>query len=186
MRVLIVLAVMAMSVQAATLDDLLATATKLRKLGKDAEKPPDQITFKHQLRDWIESRLPLGVTGEQLMMEVRTAGLEAPDDVCEMAFGYVTGIEVTRPENFRNAVAITTGVSVNFGSDESSYVYVLTVGGLERILEYERDTPLAGTEIQVAPADRDGSHVVLITGNYPSCAGRLNVMDYRVFRVSPF
>src|SRR5882724_1909223 len=136
MRVLIVLAVMAMSVQAATLDDLLATATKLRKLGKDAEKPPDQITFKHQLRDWIESRLPLGVTGEQLMMEVRTAGLEAPDNTWEWPFGYVADIEITRPQNYPSAIAVTAAVSVNCGPDESLYMYVLTVGGWKRIFDY--------------------------------------------------
>ena len=186
MRAAVFVAMMAMSVNAATLDDLLATATKLRKLDKDAETPSDQITFKHQLRDWIESRLPLGVTGNQLMMDVRTAGLESPDDIWELTLGYVTDIEITRPQNYPSAIAVRAAVSVSCGFDESWYIYVLTVTGWKRILEYERDTPLVNSEIEVAPADRDGSRLVLITGNHPACVSRFNVMQYRAFRISPF
>jgi hypothetical protein len=102
MRALAVFAMITLSVHGATLDDLLATAAKLRKLDKKTEQPADQITFKHQLRDWIESRLPLGVSGEQLMSELTHAGLEAPEDIWESAsaFGYIAEIEITHPAEY--------------------------------------------------------------------------------------
>src|SRR5258708_40156375 len=110
MRVLAVLAMMTLSAHGATLDDLLATAEKLRKLEPEYELPPELVTFKHQLRDWIESRLPLGVTGEQLMSEVANAGLETSDDTWESAFGYIAEIEITHPADYPGAVAVKTGV----------------------------------------------------------------------------
>lgn len=180
MRALVFVAMMAMSVHAATLDDLLKAAER----GRDSGKEP-QIEFKHALRDWIESRLLLGLGGEQLMAELKDAGL-TKDSEFESPFGSVAGIEITHPANFPAAVAVKAGVGAGCGSDESWYIYVLAAVGWKRILDYEGDTPLTNSEIEVSPVDRDGSHFVLITGNHPQCASRFNSLQFRAFRISPF
>src|SRR5216684_3650471 len=139
MRVLAVLAMMTLSVHGATLDDLLAAAEKLRSWkGHEATEP--QADFKRRLRDWIESRLPLGITGEQLMAELKEAGLAA-EKAFDWPLGSVTAIDFSRPANYPTAIAVKTGVGEGCGSDESWYMYVLAADGWKRILEYEPDTP---------------------------------------------
>jgi len=118
MRALAILAMITLSVDGATLDDLVATAAKLRKLEPEYELQPDLVTFKHQLRDWVESRLPSGVTDEQLMAELKKAGLTAADDSLDLAFGYLW-IKIARAPNYPGALAVKTGVSIPCGTDES-------------------------------------------------------------------
>src|SRR5260221_606769 len=112
-----------LSVHGGTLDDFLATAAKLRKLEPRYELPPELVIFKHQLRDWIESRLPIGVTDEQMMVEMTKAGLTSTEPWLEMGFGYVTEIEISRPANYAGALAVKTAVSLPCEDDESWYLY---------------------------------------------------------------
>src|SRR5258708_37259327 len=172
MRALAVLAMITLSVHGATLSDLLATAEKLRKLEPESEMPPELVTFKHQLRDWIESRLPLGVTDEQLMAELKKAGLTSTEPSLEMGFGYVTEIEISRPENYPGALAVRTGLSIPCGTDESWYIYDHDSETPKRVFEYERSDhanylPQTSSELLVSIPNSDGSHLALITAMNP-------------------
>jgi hypothetical protein len=62
-------------------------------------------------------------------------------------------------------------------------MYVLSVGGWRRILEYERNEPQTASELTVAAPEPDGTRTVLITGMHPACASRFNVTNYRAFRI---
>jgi hypothetical protein len=185
MRALVFVAMMAMSVHAASLDELLATAERLRNAKREGEIAEHRRVFRRELRDWIESRIPMGASGEQLMLELKGAGLASGEEF-EQPLGSVAAIEITRPANYPAALAVKAGVGAGCGTDESWYLYVLAANGWKRIFEDERETPLTYSELQVSPEDGNGSHVVLITGNHPQCHSRFNGMQYRAFRINPF
>jgi len=91
---------------------------------------PELTTAKHQLRDWVESRLAgfgervdVPAFAGMLHAAVRDAGLLCDDlqDQCDWNFlGYADDIRVSRSDPF---LIVVTAIGINCGYDESAYVY---------------------------------------------------------------
>ena len=140
---------------------------------------------KHQLRDWIESRL-MG-QGETIDVQSFAATLHmALDgvrllcndliDECDWNFlGYVDDVRVSREGSF---VVVVTAMGIWCGYDESAYVYAWQSQQWRRVWEDERNTytrqdylPQAIQDVQISSPDASGTRWVMTLGSQTICGG---------------
>jgi hypothetical protein len=160
-----------------------------------------QLTsVKHELRDWIESRMkPFDRLGDAAKLtsdvnsELRRAGLlcgwdgtEAPcPDWWEL--GYLSRIEFRRVGAF---LVLITHVGIECGFDDSAYLYGwLASAGWRRAWQTEQNTytekdykPQNIESVQVSPYSASNDYLVLTLGTQPWCSSNWRPVYYRVFR----
>ncbi len=158
--------------------------------------------IKHQLRDWIESRLPAlqwndprhppdpAVLQEQLNAELTDANLlcnshTTPPCPYESELGWLAPIRIER----RNAslLVILTGVGIQeCGYDESAYAYEPSAGGWRPFWQSEQDEyedgkyfPQRLREILISPGTE---RLILTLGVEPWCSSNWHDVYYRVWQ----
>jgi hypothetical protein len=180
---------------------LAATLRQLRD-HLDEHRPtfgatPALTAAKHQLRDWVESRLAgtvepldIGAFAGTLHTALVGAGLLCGDlnDECDWNFlGYVDDVRVSRTGDF---LVVVTSVGISCGFDESAYVYAREGGTWRRVWEHERDTytqrdylPQTIHDVQISSPNAGGSRVLLMLGSQTICGGAFKDVYARAWRL---
>ena len=127
------------------LETLRATLISLRaradELVENGVTPPELTTVKHQLRDWVESRLrTLKENGDEKVAErtindsIKEAALTTPGDR-ENLLGYLGDIELSREFGL---LILKTAVGIVCQHDQSAYAYQWIDDRWKRIWESEQ------------------------------------------------
>jgi hypothetical protein len=154
---------------------------------------PELTDAKHQLRDWIESRLAgtgqnvdALALGDTLHTALRGAGLLCDD--CDFNYlGYLDDVRVSRQGEF---LVVVTAAGINCGYDESAYAYAWRSGKWQRVWERENDTytaqgylPQVIEDLQISPPDAAGDRLLMLLGSQTLCAGSFKNVYARVWRL---
>src|SRR5579862_1242850 len=154
-------------------------------------------TAKHQLRDWVESRLTkfaqdgdTAALTDQFHDAVKSAQLfcnDRDDDCFENSLGYLDEIEVTRENGF---LIVKTAVGLFCSFDYSAYVYEWRSGKWQRVWENEQDTytekdyaPQIIHAVHISVPDKDGKRLVLTLGSRSGCIPAYIPVYYRVWQL---
>ncbi|HTR39124.1 MAG TPA: hypothetical protein VMH80_24780 [Bryobacteraceae bacterium] len=192
----------------AKLDALRATLTSMRgaqmqNIGKGAPRgATSQLsTAKHDLRDWIESRLPelgerdnQGAFESRVNSELRAAGLmfdpthaSASDPWSMEYLGYLNPVRVQRSSVF---VVVVTSLGIQCGEDESAYVYAWSGDGWQRVLQNEQNDyresaykPQFLNDVVISPWNPSNNYVALTLGVQTWCASAWHDVYYRAYRL---
>jgi len=161
---------------------------------------PHLTAVKHQLRDWVESRLPTfkpggdeGALQRQLSAELRAAGLSCDDKVQPgpdwTCVGYLEDLMLRQSEGF---LILQTGAGIDCGFDESAYLYTHSSEGWKRVWQTEQNTytekryrPQTIHAVHISPFNRADAAVVLTLGSQSWCTSNWHDVYYRVFRLGP-
>jgi hypothetical protein len=150
-------------------------------------------TAKHQLRDWIDSRiageketLDVGAFAETLQNAFRDADLFCDD--CNLNYlGFADNVRVDRRGRF---LVVITALGISCGYDESAYVYAWNGQRWERIWEHEQNTytkegylPQQVHDIQISAADATGNRLLMLLGSQTVCAGSFKDLYARGWRM---
>lgn len=157
---------------------------------------------KHELRDWIESRLPppgdefdAAALAKKLNKELKARKLIfdtsdlPPDKIGDWKkdIGYVGEIQMKLASGF---VIVQTGLGVLCGFDESAYLFEWK-GGQWRVRweseenDYSDDhyVPLHWQHVLVSPSNPEDDYLVLTVGKMPWCSSNWSGgLIYRVWR----
>jgi hypothetical protein len=176
----------------ATLAPLRAHAGEHREI-RDAT--PELTAIKHQLRDWVESRLagfPQNGGEDKLTRELgdqlRDADLFC-EPQCRMSIlGFLDNVRINREREF---LIVRTSVGIWCGYDDSAYAYAWK-GKWQRIWESEQDNydakryfPQGIQGVQISAADKGGNRLLLSLGAQPGCSSAFQPVYYRVWRIGP-
>jgi hypothetical protein len=188
----------------ALLDAFRATITPMRGkppgFGGPRGATPALTTAKHQLRDWIESRLAMlsergdeGELARQLNSDLRAADLDCVYEpgprACPDGFllGYAAPVTLERQRAF---LVVRTGVGIECGYDESAYVYSWTGEGWRRVWQTEQNTyteekykPQHLDAVMISPYSSDNDYLVLTLGSQTWCQSNWHEVYYRAFRI---
>ena len=190
------------------LDALRTTMTSMRgtqmqniQKGAPRGATPLLTTGKHELRDWIESRLPeLGERDNpaafenQLNSELGAAALmfdaahaTAPDPWSMEYLGYLNPVRVQRRSVF---IVVVTSVGIQCGEDESAYVYGWSGDGWQRVFQNEQNDysdegykPQFLSDVVISPWNLSNNYVALTLGRQTSCASIWHDIYFRVYRL---
>ena len=186
------------------LDAFRTTITSMRGkppgFGGPRGATPALTTAKHQLRDWIESRLAAAPNRggkyrlqRQLNSDLRAAGLtcdyEPGPQACPDWFllGYAGQVTVRRQRGF---LVVTTRVGIECGYDESAYIYSWSPEGWRRVWQTEQNTytrekyqPQNLHAVWISPYNRDNDYLVLTLGSQPWCTSNWRDVYYRAYRI---
>jgi hypothetical protein len=171
----------------------LAPDTNLSKAAKDER---DRIAaLNDALRDWVESRLPksrasldsgLAALQDRIRADLSHAGMLPPPNGAE-EYGYVGGVEIFRPAEFPEALAITERITSPCGTADSLYAYDFSGGSPRRVLESrgssDQDETLSGEYF----SDRapSGNRLFLALRHAAQCGSSWNRLSYELFRLTP-
>ena len=193
----VLLAIAFQTPPAAPLVTLRAT---LRQLGAELDQhrgtygaTPALTGAKHQLRDWIESRLAGLAPGVDTRTfaasvhdELRRAGLLC-DDCDSNVLGYVDDVRLTRAGDF---LVVITAMGVSCGYDESAYVYARDGGRWRRIWDHEQNTdtppqylPQNIHDVQISAPDAGGNRLLLELGSQTICGGAFKNVYARAWQL---
>lgn len=177
---------------------LRSTIVPLREHANDNREirgaTKELTTAKHQLRDWIESRLAKfaqdgeqGALAEELHAGVRDSQLFCDDDKeCFPSYlGYLDEIQVNREGEF---LIVETAVGIWCGFDYSAYVYKWNGGRWQRIWENEQNTytetkylPQIIHAVQISSPDANGNRLLMTLGARPGCSAAFQPVYFRVW-----
>ncbi|MEP7308365.1 MAG: hypothetical protein ABJA98_22915 [Acidobacteriota bacterium] len=190
--------------QAAPIDPLAGLPAALRQLRGhlDEHRPTFGATAeltaaKHQLRDWVESRLSgLGRTfddrafAEGLHTALGKADLLCNDlvDQCDWNFlGYVDDVRVSRADEL---LVVVTATGIWCGYDESAYVYAWEGRQWRRVWEHERNTytqseylPQTIHDVLISPPDASRARLLMTLGSQTICGGAFKDVYARAWRM---
>lgn len=193
----------------AGLDALRSTLAGMRGKAPDSSAPrgatPQLTIVKHELRDWVESRLATlpeqGDVGElerRLNAELREAGLfcgEANGAPCPdfassgLLLGFLDDLKLRR---FGIFLIAQTAVGIECGFDESAYVYGWSGEYWRRVWGTEQDTytekayrPQTIQSVLISPYNRVNDYLVLTLGLRSWCSSGWQPVYYRAFRLGP-
>ena len=164
---------------------------------------PQFTTLKHQLRDWVESRLvdfPQRGSEAALAQELNAVLLKAeltcstnrggPAEYCssESFVGYLETLRVTRQQEF---LIVETGMGIICGYDESAYLYRWNGSKWQRLWSSEQTiytekqyVPQTIHAVQISPV-RAGQkqRLVLTLGSNSWCSSNWHPVYYRLWRI---
>ena len=180
----------------AQLDSLRSTLLPLRehandRLSNDHDDTrgatPALTVAKHQLRDWIETRLAsFPENGDTAMLAAEFhAGLRDAHLFCDDCFpsfrGYVDEVEINREGKF---LVVRTSAGIWCGYDDSAYVYQWADGRWKRIFEAEQDDYSSGKYFpQILYAVHISPPLLLTLGSRPGCSVAFQPVYYKVWRI---
>ena len=188
-----------LSAQDTALSPLRSTVLSLREHpdnhGETRGATPELTTAKHQLRDWIESRLAkFPETGDEAAFtEEIHNGLRDSQLFCvnyntecyPSSLGFVDEVQVERESGF---LIIRTAVGIWCGYDYSAYIYRWAGTRWQRIWENEQNTyvekkyrPQMIHSVKISAPDDKGNRVLLTLGSQPGCASAFQPVYYRVW-----
>jgi len=192
------------------LDALRASMVGMR--GKDVADPslgprgatPQLTVAKHQLRDWVESRLkemPPGGDGGLLHRDLNAA-LDAAGLFCDREWqgrrpcpewtlsGYLEEVEFHWSQDF---LILKTGLGIECGFDESAYVYAHSDEGWKRVWQTEQNAytekeykPQTIEQVLISPRNPANDYIALTLGAESWCSSVWHRVYYRAFRLGPF
>ena len=158
---------------------------------------PDVTVAKHQIRDWIETRLagfPRNGNGADLSNYFHEAINKAKlfcdddDDCLPTALGFLDEIEVTRDHGYL-IVKTAVGVGIWCGYDNSAYIYEWKDSKWQRAWENEQDDyskdayhPQMLHSVRLSDPDKDGTRLILTLGSRTGCLAAFKTFYYRVWR----
>jgi hypothetical protein len=197
--------------ETAALDKLRALLVPMRRHVREHVKTrgatPQLTVAKHQLRDWIESRLTsLTQTGEEAVLasqlngEIKQAGLTCSDPPepgevpCpeQNIIGYLGDIKLVRSGEF---LVVETAVGILCGEDESAYIYEWKENRWKRLWQSEQNDytekaylPQYLQSVLISPTNfQDGAdkteHLVVTMGVYPWCTSNWQPVYSRVWLI---
>jgi hypothetical protein len=194
-----VLSCLAAPAQDRPLAALRATLTSLRPHADEHRETrgatPELTVAKHQLRDWIESRLSrFAQNGDEdklardLADRLREADLFC-EPRCRMSIlGFLDNVRIGREREF---LIVRTSVGIWCGYDDSAYVYRWAANRWRRVWESEQDIyapkrylPQGIHAVHISAPDRDGSRLLLSLGAQPGCSSAFQPVYDRVWRVN--
>jgi hypothetical protein len=152
---------------------------------------------KHELRDWVESRLAglkesvdIGAVAETLHAALGGAGLLCNDlnDQCDWNFlGYVDDVRVSRAGEF---LVVVTAMGIWCGFDESAYLYAWDGEQWRRVWEHERNTyiqqdylPQTIHDVQISSPDASRGRLLITLGSQTICGGAFKDIYARAWRL---
>jgi hypothetical protein len=158
---------------------------------------PELTAAKHQLRDWVESRMAglperadLPAFAETLHAALGAAGLFCNDlsEECDRNFlGYVDDIRVSRSGEF---LVIVTAMGIWCGYDESAYLYAWEGRRWRRVWEHEQNSytqqdylPQTILDVQMSSPDASGGRLLMTLGSQTICGGAFKDLYARAWRV---
>jgi hypothetical protein len=185
-----------------------ALRASLLDMGKDPLKSvgprtatPQWTVAKHELRDWIESRLPtLTERGDEadleqkLNSELREAKLfcgEGQSQECPDWFlsGFLGNLSLRRRSGF---LILQTAIGIECGFDESAYIYSWSSEGWRRVWQTEQNTytdeeykPQTIHAVLISPYDTGNNYLVLTLGSESWCSSVWHAVYYRLYRIGP-
>jgi hypothetical protein len=196
---------LALLLQAAPAAPPAALAPALRQLREHLEErravfgaAPELTAAKHQLRDWVESRLAgtdqnADAAAFALSLHTALAGAHLLcndlNEECDWNFlGYVDDVRVSRSNGF---LVIVTAIGIYCGFDESAYVYRWDGQRWRRVWEHERTTytttkdylPQSLHDVQISAADGGGGRLIMTLGSQTVCGGAFKDLYARVWRL---
>ena len=164
---------------------------------------PQLTVAKHQLLDWLDSRLG-SLTREvdrleiqrNLNIELRETGLfcnyggpvesRCPDWTLS---GFVGRVTIDWSAAF---LVVTAGMGIECGYDESAYVYSWNGQKWVRVWQNEQNTytkdgykPQTLHSVLISPYNRANDYLVLTLGSESWCSSNWHDVYYRVFRLGP-
>jgi len=158
---------------------------------------PELTAAKHQLRDWVESRLA-GLTdsvdtrafADTLHTGLASAGLFCNDlhDECDWNFlGYVDDVRVSRAGEF---LVVVTAMGIWCGFDESAYVYAWEDRRWRRVWEHEQKTYTPGDylpqtihDVKISSPDASRGRLLMTLGSQTICGGAFKNIYARAWRM---
>jgi hypothetical protein len=178
------------------LDALRATLVPLREHANDRMSndhgntrgaTPVLTVAKHQLRNWIESRLaafPEGGDTATLAGEFHN-GLRDAHLFCDTCFpsflGYLDDVQVNRDQGF---LIVRSSAGIWCGYDDSAYVYQWSGGQWRRIWQSEQNVytsksylPRILYSVHISPP------LVMTLGSRPGCSVAFQPVYYSVWRI---
>jgi hypothetical protein len=189
------------SAQDAQLAAVTKTVLSLRDFAQshsDVSPLMPQVTVaKHQIRDWIESRLAsFPENGDEATLSnyfltgLANSKLFCDDDSdCRpTALGFLDEIAVNREHGFL-IIRTAVGTNVRCGYDNSAYVYEWKAGKWRRAWENEQNDyakdayhPQTLHAVHISDAGPDGTRLILTLGTPTGCHGAFVPVYYRVWR----
>jgi hypothetical protein len=205
------IACLALAVTAYGQDDILGALGKTlapmrsdRVPDLDRRGATPQLTIaKHQLRDWIESRLPPDSSFDPLdlaanlndQLKAKKLVFDDSKRIAEQAAlgpsdpGWVGEI---RMKQANGRLIVQTALGIMCGFDESAYLYQWSEGHWERHWESEQNNYTKGSYkpqhlhgVLTSPVNPDGSYLVLTFGDSPWCTSNISAVYYRLWRIGP-
>jgi hypothetical protein len=165
---------------------------------------PQLTVAKHQLRNWVESRLTAltqrGDEGElerKLNSELREAKLSCgyrhplEQQPCpDWTFsGFLGDLKIRRHEGF---LVVQTALGIECGFDESAYLYSWSGEGWKRVWQTEQNTytekeyhPQTLHSVLISPYNKANEYMVLTLGSESWCSSNWHTVYYRMFRLGP-
>jgi hypothetical protein len=155
-------------------------------------------TAKHQLRDWIDSRLEtFGQTDDvaRLSVEIHDA-LRTSELFCEdyntqchpTALGFVDEVLIDRRREF---LVVQTAMGIRCGYDESVYLYRWSGTQWQRFRDDEQNEYVEGKYfpqiihgVSISAPDARGNRLLLTLGSQSGCAGAFRPIYYRVWQLN--
>ena len=155
---------------------------------------PRLTVAKHQLRDWVESKLAGFGENDNEDLLTRDLGerLLAAMLICEprcptSSLGYLDAVRIGREKEF---LVVRTSLGIWCGYDESAYVYRFSSGRWQRVFEIEQDDyrpghyhPQSVHAVQISAADSRGNRLLMSLGSQPGCSSGFQPVYYRVWRI---
>ena len=152
---------------------------------------------KHQLRDWIESRLALLPEGGDVRAFERAvndalddAELFCVDVAVECTDNILGYVDIVRAHRERDFLVFVTAMGVWCGYDESAYVYAWGGQRWGRIWENEQNTytdegylPQTIHDVKISSPDANGDRLLMTLGSQAACAGSFKDLYVRVWGV---
>jgi hypothetical protein len=156
---------------------------------------PALTAAKHQLRDWIESRLAsFAQTGDDAALErqlhaaLRDAQLlcEGPCFSLNSTLGYLDEVRIRREQEF---LIVQTSVGIWCGYDDSGYVYKWSGSTWKRVWQVEQNIytekrylPQSLSAVHISQPDAQGRRLILTLGAKPGCSAAFLPVYYRIFQ----
>jgi hypothetical protein len=161
---------------------------------------PEVTTAKHQLREWIESRLASfpengdeGALANDLLDAMGKAKLfcDDPSDCILNALGFLDQVQIKRERGFL-IVTTAVGTGMRCGYDYSAYVYAWEGNKWQRIWQDERNDYAVGAyhpqtlhSVHISEPASDSTHLILTLGTPTGCTGAFVPLYYRLWRIGP-
>lgn len=158
---------------------------------------------KHQLRDWVESRLKgLTLRGDErelerkLNGELRDANLFCGEGTPNKQpcpdwtqLGFLDEVKIRRSSGL---LILQTAIGIQCGFDESAYLYSWSDEGWRRVWQTEQNTytkeqykPQTIHAVRISPYSAVNDYIVLTLGTEPWCSSAWHSVYYRAFRLGP-
>jgi hypothetical protein len=199
MRWAVILLAVAALMEAADVEAIRQTQAKLiamRGQNEDSQGATPQLTvLKHQIRDWVESKLgklaanvDIDRASHEIDAELARVKLIQQDD---LQLGDIEGITLEHPKGDTSWLLFKSIVGLDScGRDTSIYLYQWQGGAWTRIFELEHNAyfgkygPLEDVEsVEVSYADQYQNRLVLVLANSWGCASMWQSLSYSLFRI---